>query len=116
MRQPRAGACCDAVMRRPKRGRDNAAKWRRAHEVPRTGSSREKQEGMAVAGREHKISRPELDHPERNKQQEPPSPGLDHPGTSGGLAPRSGSSGADRLTVQELGPAGPAEAGPVIRV
>ena len=28
--------------------------------------------------------RPGLDLPGRNKQQEPPPPGLNHPGTSGG--------------------------------
>ena len=38
----------------------------------------------------NKTRRPGLDHPERNKQQSPKSPGLDHPGTSGGLAPRTG--------------------------
>ena len=43
-------------------------------------------------------------------------PGLDHPGKSGGLAPLTGSSRADRLTVQEMGPAVGAEVGPVIRV
>ena len=49
---------------------------------------------------------PGLDHPEWKKLQEPLSPGLDHPGTSCGLPPRTGSSWADRLSVQELGPTG----------
>ena len=40
--------------------------------------------------------RPGLEHSGRNKQHEPPPPGLDHPGTSGGLKPGTGSSGADR--------------------
>ena len=57
-----------------------------------------------------------MDHPERNKQQEPPSSGLDHPGTSGGLPARTGSFGADGLSAQELGPTGCTEAAPVIRV
>ena len=32
----------------------------------------------------------------RIKQQEPPPPGLDHPGTSKALTPRTGSSGAEQ--------------------
>ena len=113
MRQPVGGARSYAVMRRPRRGRGNAAKRRQVHEVPRTGSSGEKQEGMAVARREHKTRRAGLDHPERNMQQETRSPGLDHPGTSGGLAPRTGSSAADRLTVQARAePGRPRRGGP----
>ena len=49
-----------------------------------------------------------------HKQQELPSPGLHHPGTSGDLAPRTGSFGADRLSTQNLDPTGRAEAGLVI--
>ena len=45
--------CADAVMRRPGRGRGNAAKRRRGQEVPRTGSSGAKQEGMAETRHEH---------------------------------------------------------------
>ena len=36
-----------------------------------------------------------LDHPGRIKLQEPPHPGLDHEGTRGGRAPRTGTSGVD---------------------
>ena len=36
------------------------------------------------------------DHPGRIKQQEPPHPGLAHPGTRGGLTPRTGTSGVDQ--------------------
>ena len=37
-----------------------------------------------------------LDHPGRIKQQEPPHPRLDHPGTRGGRTPRTGASAVDR--------------------
>ena len=39
--------------------------------------------------RSKKTRRPGLYHPGRIKQQEPPPPGQDHPGTRGGLAPRT---------------------------
>ena len=61
--------------------------------------------------RRKESGRPGLEHPRRNKQQGPPPPGLEHPGTSGGqtpglrhpgrnklgaAAPRTGSSGENR--------------------
>ena len=45
-----------------------------------------------------KTRRPGLDHAGRDTQQEPPTPGLDPPGTRGGMAPRTGSSGAGDQT------------------
>ena len=39
--------------------------------------------------------RPAQEHPGLTKQQEPPPPGLDYPGTSGGQAPMTGVTGAD---------------------
>ena len=43
----------------------------------------------------HLTGRPRLDHSGTTKQQELPLPGLDHPETSGGLAPPTCTSGAD---------------------
>ena len=37
-----------------------------------------------------------MDHPGWIKQQDPPPPGLDHPGTRGGQAPTKGASDADQ--------------------
>ena len=83
--------------------------------MPRTGSSPEKQEGMAVARSEHypvkKDQMPRTGSSGAGRAAEAAiqgqvaarRPGLDHPG-------------ADRLTVQEMGPAGNAGAGPVIQV
>ena len=50
------------------------------------------------------------------KQQELRPPGLDHPGTSGSLAPQTGTSRTERLSAQEMGSTGGAEVGPVFGV
>ena len=55
---------------------------------------RPKQNDSSIRGNES--IRPGLDHPGRIKQQDPTHPGLDHPGTSGGLTPRTGSSGVEQ--------------------
>ena len=80
-------------MRRPGRGHGQAAKCSRGHGVPRTGTSGAKQDGPAKTKRQRKQTRrPGLEHPGRNKQQEPPAARLEHPGTSGGQKPRTDAS------------------------
>ena len=45
--------------------------------------------------RRKESGRPRLEHPGRNKQRGPPPPGLEHPGTSGGEMPRTGTPGTE---------------------
>ena len=68
------------------------------------------------SSRETRPQAPNWNNPGRSKQQEPPPPRLDHARRSGGLAPQTGSSGAGRLSAEEIAPTGRAEVGPVIRV
>ena len=88
------------MRKRPGRGRGQAAKGRRRHGVPKTGTYGAKQEGAAEAkqprahpgrNKEHGLppdriirgqaaaERNGLDLPGWIKQHEPPQPGLDHP-------------------------------------
>ena len=65
--------------------------------------------GQGAAGRTG------LDHLGRNKQEDPPPPGQDHPGTSGGLTPRTGSSGLEQAAgpgASRTGSSGAEQQGP----
>ena len=89
---------------RPRRAKDenNKGKTRRSSQSPTTATSGEKgsdaPEWIIRGGTSSKSRLPPdwiirgqlagrrsgLEHPGRNKQQEPPPPGLDHPGAGGG--------------------------------
>ena len=75
--------CCDEAMECP--GLDHPGQSKK---------ERPKQNGSNMRRKESR--RPALGHPGRIKQQEPPPRGLDHPGTSGGQTPWTGSSGTDQ--------------------
>ena len=75
------------------RGQVAARRPRRAH------SGRSKEHGLppdwTIRG-QAAVERHGLDHPGWIKQDEPPHPGLDHPGTKGGQTPRTGTSGVEQ--------------------